>query len=228
MKNTLTSAAIIASFAILGGIFVNAAPALAQPSLSNPPPSGNQMGTGSNMTGTMHQGGGNYKWGEIASIQNDEQGKPAWIVAGHWTMDMASQNNTGAAGTTGNIGKITGFHATMQMVRLNGSAMHMHEMSNFTQVGDATFDSSTNSTTITGTATITMREGPVPNVQTTIKLAQDKVIAITPDPARVQNHFGNTPIFGVVGTFEMKENMGMMQGGERGEGSEAGEYGRGM
>ena len=230
MKSTLTIAAIMASFAIVSGMFVNAAPALAQSSLSSPLP-GDQMGTGGNMTTTMHQGDRNYKWGEISSIQNDEQGKPAWVVAGHWTMDMGSQNNTAASAATGNTSKITGFHATFQMVRLNGSGMHRHEISNFTQVGDAVSDASTNSTTINGTATITLRQGPVPDVQMTIKIAQDKVIAISPDPARTENHFGNTPIFGVVGTPEMKENMtGMMQGGERAGqyGTGAGEYGGGM
>jgi hypothetical protein len=99
------------------------------------------------------------------------------------------------------------------MVRLNGSAMHNHKISNFTQTGDATFDSNTNSTTITGTATITLREGPVPNVPIKIEIAQDKVIAITPDPAAVQNHFGNTPIYGIVISPEMIKDM-MMEYGE--------------
>jgi len=65
----------------------------------------------------------------------------------------------------------------------------------------ASFDSGTNSTTITGTATITMREGPVPNVPTTIEIAQDKVIAITPDPAALENHwkYANIRISGLAG-----------------------------
>jgi hypothetical protein len=226
MKTTLTTAAFIASFAILGAIFVNAVPAVAQLTPSSPSPSGDQTGAaGANATGTTNQGGQNFKWGEISSIQNDEQGKPAWIVSGHWRMDMGSENNTAASGTTGTISKVTGFHAIMQMVRLNGSAMHSHEISNFAQSGDATFDSSTNSTTITGTATITMREGPVPNTPMTIKIAQDKVIAITPDPAKTQNHFGNTPVYGVVGTAESRAQEERIEGGGGGGGSsEAGEY----
>jgi hypothetical protein len=90
--------------------------------------------------------------------------------------------------------------------------MHTHEISNFTQVGDATFDSSTNSTTIEGTATITMREGPVHNVQTEIEIAQDKVIAISPDPTPLQNHFGDTPIYGIVVSPEMIKQMIMRYG----------------
>jgi hypothetical protein len=156
----------------------------------------------------------NQKWGAISSIQNDEQGQPGWIVAGHWMMEMGSQNDTATSDTNNSmISSVSGFHAMLQMVRLNGSAMHNHEISNFTQTGDATFNGDTNSTTITGTATITMREGPVPNVPIKIEIAQDKVIAITPDPAAVQNHFGNTPIYGIVISPEMIKEM-MMQYGQ--------------
>ncbi|MDQ3717696.1 MAG: hypothetical protein M3311_00915 [Thermoproteota archaeon] len=91
--------------------------------------------------------------------------------------------------------------------------MHNHEISNFTQVGEPTFNPETNSTTIRDTATITMREGPVQGVQTTIEVAQDRVIVITPDPAAVENHFGNTPIYGIVVSPEMIEQM-MRYGGD--------------
>ncbi len=101
----------------------------------------------------------------------------------------------------------------LHMLMLNGSAMHNHEISNFTQVGEPTFNPETNSTTIRDTATITMREGPVQGVQTTIEVAQDRVIVITPDPAAVENHFGNTPIYGIVVSPEMIEQM-MRYGGD--------------
>lgn len=218
MKNTFTAATLVAAFAILGGIFVNAAPVFATPNQTTGSDTtttpGPQMDMGGNMT-AMRQGDENQKWGAIASISNDEQGQPAWIIAGYWMMEMAPQNDTATSNMTGSIGNIADFHAMLHMVRLNGSAMHTHEISNFTQVGDATFDSSTNSTTISGTATITMREGPVPDVQTTIQIAQDKVIAITPDPTPLENHFGDTPIYGIVASSEMKDQMSMMHGGEQ-------------
>lgn len=218
MKSTFTATALVAAFAILGGIFVNTAPVFATPNQTTgadtTTTSGPQMDMGGNMT-AMHQGDENNKWGMIASISNDEQGQPAWIIAGYWMMEMAPQNDTATSNATGSIGQVSDFHAMLHMVRLNGSAMHTHEISNFTQVGDSTFDSSTNSTTISGTATITMREGPVPDVQTTIQIAQDKVIAITPDPTPLQNHFGDTPIYGIVASSEMKDQMSMMHGGER-------------
>src|ERR687897_93159 len=219
MKTTLTAAAAaIAAFAIIGGIFGSAAPAVAISHETATP--GMSMDMGGDMMSMLRQFDATHKWGMISSIQNDEQGQPAWIVSGHWMMEMASQNDTATSDATGGISNIAGFDAMLHMVMLNGSAMHDHEISNFAQVGDATFNADTNSTTITGTATITMREGPVPNVQTTIEIAQDKVIAITPDPAALENHFGDTPIYGIVVSPEMIEEQmmrygsmaGMMQG----------------
>jgi hypothetical protein len=223
MKTTII-ATFVAAFAIIGGTFGIAAPAVAishETSSAGTTTPGMSMGMGGgDMMTMLRQIGENHKWGLISSIQNDEQGQPAWTVAGHWMMEMASQNDTATSNTTGGISNIAGFHAMLHMVMLNGSAMHTHEISNFTQTGDATFDSSTNSTTITGTATVTMREGPIPNVPTTIEIAQDKVIAISPDPAAVENHYGDTPIYGIVVSPEMIEQMmmrygnmsGMMQG----------------
>jgi hypothetical protein len=209
---------VVAAFAISSGFFgIAAAPVSAQMqtggNATSTPDMSMGMGQGGDFMSMMREMMANHKWGMISSIQNDEQGQPAWIVGGHWIMEMASQNGTNTSSTTGGIGNIADFHAMLHMVRLNGSAMHNHVISNFTQTADPTFDSNTNSTTITGTATITLREGPVPNVPITIEIAQDKVISITPDPAAVQNHFGNTPIYGIVISPEMIKDM-MMEYGE--------------
>jgi hypothetical protein len=218
MKTLLKAAVLVlTAFAISSGIFGIAAPVMAQVqngenTATTPEMSMGMGGGGGDMMSMMHEMMANHKWGMISSIQNNEQGQPAWIVAGHWMMEMGSQNSTqndaATSNTTGDrISNIAGFNAMLNMVMLDGSAMHDHEMSNFTQTGEATFDSATNTTTITGTATITMREGPVPNVPTTIQIAQDKVIAITPDPAAIENHFGNTPIYGLVASPEMMQQM---------------------
>ncbi|MDQ3836879.1 MAG: hypothetical protein M3270_08100 [Thermoproteota archaeon] len=213
MKTTLRVAiAVLTAFAIGSGIFDIAAPAMAQMqsggNSATTPDMSMGMGGGNDMMSMMRGFMANHKLGMISSIQNDEQGQPGWIVAGQWLMEMGStQGSNATTDTAGRISSVSGFHAILHMVRLNGSAMHTHEISNFTQTSDPTFDSSTNSTTITGTATITMREGPVPNVPMTIQIAQDKVIAITPDAATLENHFGNTPIYGIVVSPEMIQDM---------------------
>jgi hypothetical protein len=212
MKANLT--AIVAAFAIIGGILAVAAPAQAQTNNTDTAPSGMSMDMGGDMMAMMRDYSSNHKWGMIASMNND--GQAEWIISGHWMMELTSQNDTAAAETTGMISNVAGFQAMLQMVMPDGSAMHTHEISNFTQTGDATFNSETNSTTIPGTLTITMREGPVPNVQTTIELAQDKVIAIRPDPAALGNHFGDTPIYGTVVSPEMIEEMMMRYGDKMG------------
>lgn len=203
-------AVLVVAFAIFGGVFSTSAPALAQTNTTDNTTPGMLMNKGGDMMAMMGEMSANHKWGMISSLQNDEQGRQAWIVAGRWMLDMDAQNDTATSNMTGRISIASGLHAMLHMVRLNGSAMHNHEISNFTQVGDATFNGDTNSTTITGTATITLREGPVQNVPSTIEIAQDKVIAISPDPAAVENHFGNTPIYGVVVSPKMIEQMMMM------------------
>ena len=70
-----------------------------------------------------------------------------------------------------------------------------HKIYNFnqssvTQLGD-------DSTMFNGTMTITLREGPVENDSGYIQLLDDS-IAIWVDPRAVDNHFGPTPIHGMV------------------------------
>jgi hypothetical protein len=213
MKTTLT-AAVVAAFAIIGGMFGIAAPAQAQTDSTGTATPGMSMDMGGDMMRMLHESSANHKWGMISSINND--GQAEWIISGHWMMEMASQNDTATSNTTGMISNIAGFNAILHMVMLDGSAIHNHEISNFTQVGDPTFNSETNSTSITGTATITMREGPVPDVQTTIEIAQDTVIAISLDPAALENHFGDAPIYGIVVSPEMIEEMMMRYGDKMG------------
>ena len=56
-----------------------------------------------------------------------------------------------------------------------------------------------NSTTVyNGTATISMRLGPVPDVPIIIKTMDNNTISIWADPTKVNNHFGDTPIFGII------------------------------
>jgi hypothetical protein len=91
--------------------------------------------------------------------------------------------------------RIESFNATIHMVRLDGNILHQHEIYNFNQssvthLGDA-------STTFNGTMTVTLREGPIENVTGYIQLLGDS-IAIFIDPRAVENHFGPTPIHGVV------------------------------
>jgi hypothetical protein len=164
-----------------------------------PPSSSLQQQPGGNPTqGDIIQSG-QYAAGTIASLQNDKDGKPAWILSGLWkgsltnmTSTMSSANNTTSKQ---NLPTAT-FNAVFKMVMLNGSALHKHQMSNFS----LTSISMPNEKTVVynGTATITMKEGPVNDVPLSARTLNDNVISIWVDPAKTMNHFGNTPIYGTI------------------------------
>ena len=150
---------------------------------------------------------GSYAFGTIASLQNDENGNPTWIVSGLWEGSLSMDNKTqggesNQASTTANATIATGslpnatFNSKFNMVMTNGSAMHDHKMYDFTL---ADMSMPNNSTTVyNGTATITMRQGPVPDVPVSIKTMDNNAISIWVDPTKINNHFGNTPIFGTI------------------------------
>ena len=88
------------------------------------------------------------------------------------------------------------FNAQFEMVRLNGSAGHTHTITNFVASNSSQVNNST--MIFNGTATASMREGPVTDIPSSITITGDKVISILLDPSKVSNHYGNTPIYGLV------------------------------
>jgi hypothetical protein len=147
---------------------------------------------------------GLYAFGTIASLQNDENGNPTWIVSGVWkgsiSMDNKTQGNQSAtanatAAAAGSLPNAT-FHSKFSMVMTNGSAMHKHAIYNFKLMN---MSNPSNTTSIfNGTATITLKDGPVDNVPVSIKRIDNNVVSIWADPTMVNNHFGNTPLFGTI------------------------------
>jgi hypothetical protein len=147
---------------------------------------------------------GLYASGTIASLQNDKDGKPAWVVSGLWRGSLTNMSSAGMMSSSSANNTTTSqknlptatFNTVFEMVMLNGSALHKHQISNFTLTGM----SMPNEKTIVsnGTATITMKEGPVNDVPISIRTFDDNVISIWVDPAKTMNHFGNTPIYGTI------------------------------
>jgi hypothetical protein len=162
--------------------------------------------------GMMMKPPGVYAAGTVASLQNDENGNPTWIVSGVWKGSLTMDNKTKGGGglgidnqtTTNTItstttaGNLTTarFNAMFNMVMTNGSAMHDHQIYNFKLMN---ISNPTNTTSVfNGTATITMKDGPVDNIPVSIKRIDDNVISIWADPTKTNNHFGNTPIYGTI------------------------------
>jgi hypothetical protein len=136
-----------------------------------------------------------YKFGTISSIQNDENGIPAWVLFGHWKGNLASNQSLIQSQGNETLGGES-FNTQFEMVRLNGSAAHTHTITNFVATNASQVNNST--IVINGTATASMREGPVTDIPSSITITGDKVISILLDPSRVSNHYGNTPIYGLV------------------------------
>jgi hypothetical protein len=141
-------------------------------------------------------GKGNFTFGTISSIQNDESGNPAWVVSGHWKANLLS--NQSNVTSQGNISSSSGptFNASVEMIMLNGTAAHTHTITNFVLANTSMPNNMTR--IFNGTSTASMREGPVTDIPTGISIMGDKVISIWLDPSKINNHFGNTPIYGTV------------------------------
>ena len=121
------------------------------------------------------------KTGTITSVQNDPAG--TWKLSGTWNFNNLNSNSPT-------------FTSTFSMAKMDGSAMHKHTINDFKLSGNPTKTST--GTTYNGTATVSMKEGPVSNVPISITLSDNGNISIMIDPKTTNNHFGNTPIGGKV------------------------------
>jgi len=143
-------------------------------------------------------------FGSISSIQNNNQGKPEWVVSGHWFTNII--NKTKDSFNQTNPAK---FDSWFYMAMLDGSAMHKHAISNFSL---SDISSQGNTTSYKGTVTITLKEGPVKEVPVEIKVMNNHVIALSLDATKTNNHFGDTPIYGIIparaDVMKMMSHMG--------------------
>jgi hypothetical protein len=146
---------------------------------------------------------GNFSFGPIGSIQNNESGQPAWVVVGFWRGNLLSFNETTIATTTtedgdGNASSLASaavFNANLRMIMLNGSEAHTHVITNFRLSNISSNENGT--TTYIGKSTISMPEAAFEDVPTTIKVSGE-IISIYPEPSKVNEHYGNTPLYGAI------------------------------
>jgi hypothetical protein len=121
--------------------------------------------------------------GTISSIQNGPDGKPEWKVSGTWDLTNLKSNSPT-------------FNASFDMIKLDGSSEHKHTIAATITSADFSRAGKSSIRTYSGTATISMKEGPVSDVPTIIKLSSDGTMSIMSDPIKTKGHFGNTPIQG--------------------------------
>jgi hypothetical protein len=137
--------------------------------------------------------------GNIASLQNNASGRQAWLVSGNWQLlifkPRIEENKTKPATVT--------FDSIFDMVGLNGAAKHEHtiSISDFNLTNANNFMNNTDhvlTTTFNGTSTVTMTGSSQNNVLTSIKVMDKGTISLWVDPSKINNHFGNTPIYGII------------------------------
>jgi len=121
--------------------------------------------------------------GSISSISSDPSNPSTqWIITGVYKMENVKTTPT--------------FNSTFYMIKTDGTSEHVHSISDFKLSGDPIINSNNNSTVLNGTSTVTMKDGPVKNIPTQITLLGNNAISILLEPTKVNNHFGNGPIYG--------------------------------
>jgi hypothetical protein len=122
--------------------------------------------------------------GGITSLQNDPlDNSTTWIVGGVYRMEnLSSESPT--------------FNGSFYMVKTDGNSSHSHEIYDLSLNTPPTDSTISNVTHLNGTTTVTLRDGPIHDVTTSITLLGDSAISILLDPFRVNNHFGDSPIYG--------------------------------
>ena len=150
--------------------------------------------------------------GEFTSLQTDNDNK-TWIATGNW--DLVS----GSPGTD-QSNSVVDFNATIHMRGTDNSEGHEHVVSEF-ELTNRSIDSSNEGSTImfNGTASIETEVGLYSDVPISIKILDEAPAIVTIDAQtneikpqwiarggtisllideRVEDHFGNTPVYGNV------------------------------
>ena len=127
--------------------------------------------------------------GGITSLQNDpSDNTTTWILGGVYRMEnLSSEAPT--------------FNASFYMVKTDGNSSHSHDIYDLVLNTPIIDNTTSNSTHINGTTTVTMKDGPITNVPTNITILGDSAISIWINPSKVNNHFGDSPVYG---TQELK------------------------
>ena len=122
-------------------------------------------------------------------MQNDpSDNTTTWILGGVYRMEnLSSEAPT--------------FNASFYMVKTDGNSSHSHDIYDLSLNTPIINNTLSNSTHVNGTTTVTMKDGPITNVPTNITILGDSAISIWLDPSKVNNHFGDSPIYG---TQELK------------------------
>ena len=134
--------------------------------------------------------------GLISSVQTNASGKPTWVLSGQWILTIPhplkiNQTNPPTAAD---------FNAGFGMIKIDGTSIHTHTISNFKLLGSYI---NGNDLILRGTATVSMKDGPVNDVPITITILNQGLLTLLVDPIKTNNHFGDSPIYGTVNSISL-------------------------
>ena len=121
--------------------------------------------------------------GTFDYTQTDTLVNPDWLDTGNWSFKESPS-------------VVITFDAVINMAKPNNSEVHQHTVSDLT-IPYAPFNQ-TNSTVIKGTTTLTMNNGTFVSEEPITITLGEKNISVYFDSAKIENHFGNQSIAGVV------------------------------
>jgi hypothetical protein len=73
---------------------------------------------------------GDYLFGRTIGIVDDENGKPLWIIAGHWKTNLSNQTQNTANNNA------TVLNVDIEMIKTDGTSKHTHTITNFILADD--------------------------------------------------------------------------------------------
>jgi len=153
----------------------------------------------------MMMSGDHFAKGSIANVQLGTTEQPEWIQQGIWVLRVTTGQN--------NEVQSAQLIARFEMIKPDGTAMHSHSIYNFSTTQMTMEGNSTS--VLKGTATVTMKDGPVSGVPITVKVFNNAVIGFWIGPDKVSGHFGTGPIYGTLSLNSqavMQEMHSLMQG----------------
>lgn len=134
--------------------------------------------------------------GNLISLHGNGSIFPTWMVSGRWSIAESPSNSTNT--TSSNIK----FNANVTMASVDGTGVHRHKLTGF-NLSNSIFHNK--SATINGTVSFTssgsnigIPEENFNNIPIIIKIMNLRTISINLDNKMVNQHFGNSPIYGKI------------------------------
>jgi carboxymethylenebutenolidase len=141
--------------------------------------------------------------GSIANVQLDADGNPEWIESGFWFLRLTPGGVESDLPSAQILVRIS-------MVGVDGSAAHEHAITNYVLTGASMEGNTTH--VFEGTATVTMRDGPVSDVPLTIKIFNNAAIGFWIGPDKINSHFGEDPVYGTLSASARQVAANMREG----------------